>query len=1016
MQLIDGVTLAALITELRRQRGLPAAGPPEAATPPAAVLSTQCSTLEPAFFRTAANLGLQAAEALEHAHQMGVLHRDVKPGNLLLDGGGHLWVTDFGLARVQSEAGLTMTGDVVGTLRYMSPEQAAARPGLVDQRTDIYSLGATLYEFLTLEPAFAGNDRQDLLRRVAGEEPPPPRRWNSAVPKDLETVVLKAMAREPAERYATAQELADDLRRFLEDRPIWARRPTLTQRAARWARRHRPLVAAAAAFLLLAVAGLAASTLLVWRAERRATAGWARAEEAHQAETRERQRAEANAELAFEAAERMYTQAFEEWLANQPGLEEAPRRFLRDALAFYERFATENGANPRVRRETARAYSRVGRIYDRLGVPDRAETAFRRAVALQQALADEFPGASGCRYDLAVSLMNRVDFLIALGRFAEAERHCRRAQLLLRQLVKASPRSAPYRDGAARMYNALGTICERTGRPRQAGQQYKRSLALARQLRNEAPANGYYRRGLAVVLHNRGLHLQDQGRLREAEDDLRQSNDLKRRLVKEFPTAATYRADLANGIVSLGAVLRQAGQLPQAEEAFREAVPLWQRLAADFPRVHDVRHGLARSHHSLGRLLRARGRLPQAERQLEQALTVLQKLADEVPRVPLYRYDLALGHRDLGDLRRDAGRLAEAEPALRRAQELLHKLAGDFPRAAMYRQALASAQNNLGGVLAGLRRPDEALAVQRAALEVRRGLADEFPDRPEYRHSIAFSLHNLAHLLRRQGDLEGGVPLLREAIGHESAALAKRPGHAPYRDFLRHLHLFLADTQAGLGRYAEAARAAAAVPGLAPERWQFACDAASILTLCARLAAKDAALPEDRRRHLVRDYAEQARSWLEEAGRRAADDPKGMNDLAWLVAADPDPLARHARWAVELAGRAVKERPKVGTFWCTLGVAQYRAGQWRAAAETLEKARSLLAGQDRCVAAFALAMARWQAGQQEQARRCYDQAARDAAVLTPASRIVQGFRAEAAALLGLPASPTSKSGPPDGPR
>jgi tetratricopeptide (TPR) repeat protein len=775
------------------------------------------------------------------------------------------------------------------------------------------------------------------------------------------------------------------------------------------------VVACAAAFLVLAVAGLAASTLLVWRAQQRAAAGWASAEEAHQAETRQRWRAEANAEMAFEAAERMYTQAFEEWLANQPGLDEAPRRFLRDALAFYERFAAENGANPRVRRQTARAYSRVGRIYDRLGVPGKAEEAFRRAVDLQQALADEFPGEPGCRYDLAVSLMNRVDFLLGLGRLAEAERHCRRAQVLLGQLVKA-PRSALYRDGVARMSNALGTICARTGRPLQAAQQYKRSLALARQLRDEAPANPYYRRGLAVVLHNLGGHLKDQGRLREAEGHLRESYDVKRRLVKEFPAVGTYRADLANGLVSLGAVLRQAGRLPQAEEAFGEAVPLWQRLAAEFPRVHDVRHGLARSHHSLGRLLRARRRLPQAEQQLEQALTVLQKLADEVPRVPVYRHDLALGHRDLGDVRREAGRLAEAEPALRRARDLLSKLAGEFPRETRYREALGSAQNNLGGVLTELGRPDEALTAQRAALEVRRGLAKEFPDRPEYRHSVAFSLGNLAFVLRQRGDRAGGVGLLGEAIGHESAARALRPGHAPYRDFLRHLHLFLADTQAGLGRYAEAAKAAAAVPGLAPERWQFACDAASMLTLCARLAARDAALPEDRRRHLAREYAEQAGVWLEEAGRRAADDPKALNDLAWLVAADPNPVAREARRAVEWAGRAVKQRPKVGAFWCTLGVAHYRAGQWRAAVQTLEKARSMLAGPNRCVGTFALAMAQWQAGQHEQARRCYDQAARDAAALTPASRLVQDFRAEAGALLGLPISPSPKSPPAEGTR
>src|SRR5262249_27207053 len=165
-----------------------------------------------------------------------------------------------------------MTGDVLGTLRYMSPEQALAQHGAVDHRSDIYSLGATLYELLTLQPAFPGSDRQALLRRIAVDEPVPLRRVDPAIPRELEPIVAKAMAKDPRNRYANALDLADDLTRFLADRPILARPPSLPDRLTKWSRRHRGLVASAAALLAIAVVGLSASTVLIWREQQRTRA------------------------------------------------------------------------------------------------------------------------------------------------------------------------------------------------------------------------------------------------------------------------------------------------------------------------------------------------------------------------------------------------------------------------------------------------------------------------------------------------------------------------------------------------------------------------------------------------------------------------------------------------------------------------------------------------------------------------------------------------------------------------
>ena len=180
------------------------------------------------YAQAVARIGVQVADALEYAVEQGIIHRDIKPSNILLDVYGTAWVTDFGLAKVIGEEGLTATGDLVGTLRYMPPERFR---GHADRRGDVYGLGLTLYELLALEPAFDESDRIQLIRRVTDEGPPRLCKDDPSIPRDLATIVHKAMSREPADRYPSAGELAADLRRFLDDRPILARRPSLMDRA-----------------------------------------------------------------------------------------------------------------------------------------------------------------------------------------------------------------------------------------------------------------------------------------------------------------------------------------------------------------------------------------------------------------------------------------------------------------------------------------------------------------------------------------------------------------------------------------------------------------------------------------------------------------------------------------------------------------------------------------------------------------------------------------------------------------
>ena len=303
--------------------------------PSADALTTLRTAKRTDYYRTVAKLGLQAAEALEYAHQLGVVHRDIKPANLLLDVRGNLWVTDFGLAQFYAESELTRTGDLLGTLRYMSPEQATGRAVVLDQRTDVYSLAVTLYELLTLERALPGESRGELLHQIGSVDPKSPRAIDKNIPAELETVLMKAASKDAADRYPSAGAMADDLRRFLQDEPILARPPSLWDKTVKWTRRHKSVAVSAVAALVFALVGLTISTVLIARAQANTK----------NALDRERERAtEANAQRAL--ADRRYGQAREavdfftrvaaEELADNWQATEVRREMLEAALGFYQ--------------------------------------------------------------------------------------------------------------------------------------------------------------------------------------------------------------------------------------------------------------------------------------------------------------------------------------------------------------------------------------------------------------------------------------------------------------------------------------------------------------------------------------------------------------------------------------------------------------------------------------------------------------------------------------------------------
>ncbi len=732
MRLVEGPTLADLIVGLREQKGAVAeiAGPstPASATTWSFASASGTATRDRPFFGEVARLGRQAAEALEHAHQQGVLHRDVKPSNLMVDARGQLWVADFGLARFQGEATLTAPGDLLGTLRYMSPEQAASDRALVDARSDVYSLGATLYELITLRPVFEGNNRQELLRRIAQEEPRRPRSVRPEVPRDLETIVLKAMAKEPSARYASAQELADDLGRFLDDRPILARPPGLLEKVARWARRHAaalviavPLLAAIAIALGVAF-GLVLSKQDQLMGKQRELIAKQREVEAAHGEAR-RQRDEAR-----RAVDEMYTQ-FAAMLGRQPDLQLIQRDFLLKALAYYQTYATETDPDPSVRTRAGVAAFRVGEIQRTLGNPADAEHAYRRAIEVLES-------------------------------------------------IPRQPVDRNVLEVLARSHGSLGQLVADLGRKDEARPALERAVELTREYAEVPVASESDRSGLAAAYHRLGLWLRLMGRQAEAQEAYRKTIELA------SSVDGTQGREMRAGVQgNLGDLLALSGRPDEAERAFREAVTTYRSLVNGDPGVPVYRQELARALERLGTLASARpGGLTEAARLLNEALGLFDRLASDSPGVPMYRRELATTLVALAEVRAAARRQREALPSAERAVKLIDELladagakggvgAGTASPPADLRRLLLRALDRLGEALSASDRPGDLESALKRAIALREALsAENGSESTADRVAIASAGARLGAILAARGDLAGACRALRQAAERQPVA------------------------------------------------------------------------------------------------------------------------------------------------------------------------------------------------------------------------------------------------------
>lgn len=702
MQFVDGQSLEVAIEELRRtQRGEGIAESPTASGDTAKCFSTAHSVSNREFFLSVAKLGAQVADALQHAHDGGIVHRDIKPSNILIDRAGTPWVTDFGLARCRGDASLTSTGAVIGSVRYMSPEQALGRTNRVDQRTDVYSLGITLYELLTLRKAFDAEDQQQFLRQIEHDEPAPPRRINPAVPADLETIILKAISKQRSDRYRTARELADDLRRFAEGQPIRARRPSWSDLASKWAGRHRSLVAASFLFLIAALAGTATAALLIVRQQAETRRALLLAEQnLKQAEENLRQAGSVVDHFGLFAAQR---------LGEIPGTESLRRELLGDTLRYYRQFIQRAGRDARLQTGLAVVYFKSAELLERLGEPSEALQSYEQAATVFHELSRDSAATSDTRTKLAMCY-NNIGLLRAnRGETQAALEAYRKAITLQEGLVADGPANSVCERDLALTLGNIGLLHGQTGQIQEAWTYYERAIAIQQRLLEHQPDDTTLRRRLAGTYNNVSFLYQTADPAKALEFSSR-SLAILRPLAAAGTTDGTAESDLGLALNNHGSLLGRSGQLDEARKCYTEAIEVYERLAQGSPAVARHRLDLAVATNNLGRTLNLLGQRDSAEAALVKACGILERLVEASPGDVNYRSTLGGALNNLGLTHERAGRLDEALSAYRSAVEHQQAAWDAAPDVEQIGEFLTKSQSNLQRVLASLGKAEHVVA------------------------------------------------------------------------------------------------------------------------------------------------------------------------------------------------------------------------------------------------------------------------------------------------------------------
>jgi serine/threonine-protein kinase len=730
-------------------------------------------------------------QAVAYAHSRGVLHRDLKGLNVVLGDYGEVIVLDWGLAKLvkpaeetndaslvtssaQGEVGGTVQGQVLGTPAYMPPEQASGRPDLVDQRSDVYGLGAILYEILTGWPPFTGSDLEDVLRRVRSEEPARPRQVCANVSRVLEAICLKALAKKPAERYATARELAEDVQRYLADEPVQAYREPLTDRVRRWGRRHRSVASAAAMLLVTGVVGLSAGLWAVGREQQKTRAALVRAQKAEQ-DTLEDYRASTD-------------DAIEQLIGSRPELGPQEKAYLEKTLKRWQVFADRTEDDARSRAIRAEGQFRVARLRHELRQSKEAVAGYREALALYEKLAEEFPGVHVYRQHLAFAHHYLGAQLADQKQFAKAAEHDRKALAMRQKLADDFPAVPAYRQGLARTHNNLGTVLAGQNEREKAAEHYRQAIDIFQKLANVYPTEPAYPNDLAGIHINLGNLLADQNQREKAAEQYRKALNLQQKLVGEHPSVGVYRERLASSHHGLGNLHMAGGLEAKAAEQLQKALLIRRKLVEEFPALPHHRANLAGTYSLLGLLLQRQKQWAKAAEQYQKALDIRQKLADAMPALPGYRHELAKSYYDLGNLLASRDQPEKAVELYGKALAIQQKLAGDFPAVIVYRQELASSHNQLGSLLRNHNQSDRAAEQYRQELATRQKLADDFPAVPAYRQELANSHNTLGIFLAAQNQAKQAAVHFREGLAIREKLANDFPAVPGYRQELALSH------------------------------------------------------------------------------------------------------------------------------------------------------------------------------------------------------------------------------------